>query len=50
MSGDIDLLEVIRRYGVILDWGTGELFATTTLEHRALMERRSSSHWPVVSA
>ncbi|TFD23357.1 hypothetical protein E3T31_05220 [Cryobacterium sp. TMS1-13-1] len=49
VSGDLDMLDVIRRYGVILDWGTGELFATTTQEHRALMERRSSSHWPIVT-
>jgi N-methylhydantoinase B len=47
ISGEIDMLDVIRRHGVILDWGTGELFAETTREHRTLMERRSSSHWAI---
>ena len=44
-SGEIDMLDVIRRHGVILDWGTGELFPTTTDQFRALMERRSAQHW-----
>ncbi|MDJ1372076.1 hydantoinase B/oxoprolinase family protein [Gulosibacter molinativorax] len=44
-SGEIDLLDVIRRYGVILDWGTGELFEETTRQHREQMMRRSAGHW-----
>lgn len=44
-TGEIDMLDVIRRHGVILDWGTGELFPTTTDQYRALMERRSARHW-----
>ncbi|MBC7593711.1 MAG: hydantoinase B/oxoprolinase family protein [Kineosporiaceae bacterium] len=44
-SGKIDMLDVIRRHGVILDWGTGELFQITTNQYRALMERRSARHW-----
>jgi N-methylhydantoinase B len=44
-SGTIDMLDVIRRHGVILDWGTGELFPITTNQYRALMERRSARHW-----
>lgn len=50
ISGEIDMLDVIRRHGVILDWGTGELYPETTREHRTLMERRSSSHWAVPTA
>ena len=50
ISGEIDMLDVIRRHGVILDWGTGELYAETTREHRVLMERRSSSHWAIPTA
>ncbi len=42
---ELSLLDVIRRYGVILDWGTGELFANTTAQYRELMTRRSASHW-----
>ncbi|SJM53192.1 hydantoinase B/oxoprolinase family protein [Gulosibacter sp. 10] len=44
-SGELDMLDVIRRYGVILDWGTGELFEETTREHRESMRRRSARHW-----
>jgi N-methylhydantoinase B len=44
-KGEVDMLDVIRRHGVILDWGTGELFETTTAQYRELMARRSSSHW-----
>ncbi len=44
-AGEIDLLDVIRRHGVILDWGTGELFVETTRQHREQMVRRSAAHW-----
>ncbi|MGN7150671.1 hydantoinase B/oxoprolinase family protein [Arthrobacter sp. SAFR-179] len=44
-GGEIDILDVIRRHGVILDWGTGELFPETTSEFRKSMKKRSSSHW-----
>ncbi|MDP9982305.1 N-methylhydantoinase B [Pseudarthrobacter oxydans] len=44
-AGEVDMLDVIRRHGVILDWGTGELFPETTSEFRKSMEMRSSSHW-----
>jgi len=44
-AGEVDMLDVIRRHGVILDWGTGELFPETTSEFRKSMEKRSSSHW-----
>jgi N-methylhydantoinase B len=44
-AGELDLLDVIRRHGVILDWGTGELFPQTTAQFRASMQRRSASNW-----
>lgn len=44
-AGAVDMLDVIRRHGVILDWGTGELFPETTAEFRKSMKKRSSSHW-----
>lgn len=44
-AGEMDMLDVIRRHGVILDWGTGELFPETTSEFRKSMEKRSSTHW-----
>jgi len=44
-SGDVDQLDVIRRHGVILDWGTGELLPRTTEQFRAMLRRRSAAHW-----
>ena len=44
-SGELDLLDVLRRHGVILDWGTGELLPQTTEQFREMLRRRASSHW-----
>ena len=44
-DGEIDDLDVIRRHGVICDWGTGELLPNSTREFRAAMQRRSAAHW-----
>ena len=35
----------IRAYGVILDWGTGELLPRTTEGFRAMLHRRMVPHW-----
>ncbi len=45
-AGELDTLDVIRRYGVILDWGTGELLPKTTETFRAMVRRRAAAHWP----
>jgi len=44
-AGQVDQLDVIRRHGVILDWGTGELLVKTTEQFRAMLRRRTVSHW-----
>ncbi|MBD2761062.1 hydantoinase B/oxoprolinase family protein [Kocuria sp. cx-116] len=44
-AGEINVMDVVRRHGVILDWGTGELFPTTTDQYRQLMRRRSLGGW-----
>jgi N-methylhydantoinase B len=44
-DGSLDQLDVIRRYGVICDWGTGELLPQTTRQFRAMLMRRMASHW-----
>jgi N-methylhydantoinase B len=44
-AGELSVLDLVRRYGVIVDWGTGELFPTTTEQFRAMLRRRTSSHW-----
>jgi N-methylhydantoinase B len=44
-DGELDVLDLVRHYGVILDWGTGELLERTTAQYRELLERRSASQW-----
>ena len=49
-DGELDVLDLVRHYGVILDWGTGELLPKTTVTFREMLQRRSASHWPAVAA
>jgi N-methylhydantoinase B len=49
-AGELDLLDVLRRYGVILDWGTGELLEHTTEQFRAMLGRRAARHWEKAAA
>ncbi|MFC5993147.1 hydantoinase B/oxoprolinase family protein [Pseudonocardia hispaniensis] len=44
-AGELDMLDLVRRYGVILDWGTGELYQRTTEQFRELLQRRSAAYW-----
>ncbi|HMI72038.1 MAG TPA: hydantoinase B/oxoprolinase family protein, partial [Solirubrobacteraceae bacterium] len=44
-AGEIDVFDAIRRYGVILDWGSGELLQRTTEQFRAMLARRAVRHW-----
>jgi N-methylhydantoinase B len=39
------VLDLVRHYGVILDWDTGQLLERTTRQYRALLQRRSAAHW-----
>jgi N-methylhydantoinase B len=48
-DGDLDVLDLVRHYGVILDWGTGELLPNTTETFRAMVQRRSAGHWAAVA-
>ena len=44
-AGELDVMDSVRRYAVILDWGTGELFPQTTETFRAMINRRAVPHW-----
>jgi N-methylhydantoinase B len=44
-AGELNVLDLVRQYGVILDWGTGELLPKTTETYRAMLQRRAASHW-----
>ena len=39
------MLDLVRHYGVIVDWGTGELLPNTTEMFRAMVRRRAAAHW-----
>ena len=41
--GELDVLDLVRHYGVILDWGTGELLPKTTEQFRAMLEGSRSA-------
>lgn len=44
-SGEINDLDCIRQYGVILNWGTGELLPRTTQQTRQWMRERALGWW-----
>jgi N-methylhydantoinase B len=44
-SGELDKLDLIRQYGVILDWSTNELLHRTTEQFREMLEQRAESDW-----
>jgi N-methylhydantoinase B len=44
-AGELDIFDLVRQYGVIVDWGSGELFTETTKAYRGRMMRRSAAHW-----
>lgn len=43
--GDLSMLDLVRRYAVIVDWGTGDLLPATTGQFRKLMNTRAAQHW-----
>lgn len=44
-SGELDALDCLRQYGVVLEWGSGELLPRTTEQTRALLARRAVAYW-----
>ena len=45
VDGKINSMDAVRRYAVILDWGTGELMSNSTRQFRDSFEGRSVAHW-----
>jgi N-methylhydantoinase B len=45
LAGEIDELDVLRRHGVIMDWGTKEVLPKTTRQFREMMEKRTVAYW-----
>ncbi len=44
-SGELRDLDLIRQYGVIVDWGSGALFPETTRQFRELIHKRAVVNW-----
>ena len=44
-KGDLTAFDLVRRFGVIVDWGTGALLPKTTAEFRRMMKRRTAANW-----
>lgn len=44
-AGELDSLDVVRRYAVILDWSTGEVLPLSTAQFRDMFQRRAAAHW-----
>ncbi|MFD0986219.1 hydantoinase B/oxoprolinase family protein [Methyloligella solikamskensis] len=44
-SKELDMYDLIRRYGVIVDWGAGDLLPKTTDQFRAMLKRRTVPYW-----
>ena len=44
-KGEINSIDMVRRYAVIVDWGSGELMPKTTEQFRASTKLRTSDHW-----
>ncbi|MFM9105236.1 MAG: hydantoinase B/oxoprolinase family protein [Chloroflexota bacterium] len=44
-SGELDLLDTIRQYGVIVNQRDGQLLPNTTRQFREMLDRRTVAHW-----
>ncbi len=44
-QGELDVLDLVRQYGVIVDWETGTLMPRTTATYRGMLARRASAYW-----
>jgi len=44
-DGELDRLDLIRQYGVVLDWSSGELLERTTEQFREMLHERAAAEW-----
>ena len=44
-AGELESLDLVRMYGVILDWSTGALLPKTTQQFREMLVRRAAAFW-----
>lgn len=44
-AGQIDALDAVRHYAVILDWSNGDVLPETTRQFREMHQKRTLDHW-----
>jgi N-methylhydantoinase B len=44
-AGELDAMDAVRHYAVILDWETGEVLPNSTAQFREMYEKRASAYW-----
>ena len=44
-TGELDSLDLVRQYGVILEWAEGRLLPDTTATFRQMLQRRAAAYW-----
>ena len=44
-NGEINAMDAVRRYAVLLDWETGALLPVSTGQFREMFRRRSAALW-----
>ena len=44
-AGEIDRLDAVRHFAVILDWDSGTVLARSTAQFREMFQKRSAAHW-----
>ncbi|MBV9538634.1 MAG: hydantoinase B/oxoprolinase family protein, partial [Acidisphaera sp.] len=44
-AGELDRLDVVRQYAVILDWATGQVLEHSTAQYREMFQTRAVAHW-----
>lgn len=44
-DGELTVYDLVRQFGVIVDWGTGQLLETTTRQFRSIIHNRCNAYW-----
>jgi N-methylhydantoinase B len=44
-AGELDAMDVIRRFAVVLDWDSGAVLPNSTAQFREMYNKRTASHW-----
>src|SRR4029077_8651227 len=42
---ELSAIDLIRQYGVVVDWGSGKLLEKTTSQFREMLKRRTVPYW-----